>query len=173
MKTRTIAGWGVAVLMSGALAAAQPAAGPGRQGKPGMRQGMMGPMARALELTDEQKAAFRKAMELQRPEMQALHNEMRENRVKLQELLTSGNPDPAEVGRLVIQEHKLREQGKARREQSKQALRALLTPEQQAKFDLLQSMRRERGEGRPGAFGRRHKGAPAPEEGGEAREPRQ
>ena len=86
---------------------------------------------------------------------------MRENRGELKELLKSGSPDPAAVGKLVIQEHKLREQGKAQREQSKQALRALLTPEQQAKFDVLQSMKRGRGDMGPGSHAAAVTGADA------------
>lgn len=153
MQTRTIASWGMAVLLSAVVAGAQPAPGKGnsRAGGPGGRVGMMGHMARVLELTDEQKAAFRKAMEEQRPQAQALHQQMRENRGQLEELLKSASPDPATVGKLVIQEHKLREQGQARREQSMQALRALLTPEQQVKFDVLQSMKRGRGDRGPGS----------------------
>lgn len=167
MKTRTIAGWGATVLLSAAVAGAQPAPGQGgwggRPGGPGGPGGMMGRAARVLQLTDEQKAAFRKTMEQQRPQMQALHQQMSENRTKLKELLDGGNPDPAAVGKLVIQEHQLREQGKAQREQAQQALRALLTPEQQAKFDVLEQMKPGPGDMGPGGPGGRHWGGPGPE----------
>jgi Spy/CpxP family protein refolding chaperone len=149
--------------LGAALAGAQPADRPGGPWKgPGVHGGRM---ARALELTDEQKAAFQKQMEQQRPQMQALHEQMRAIHEKLQAALAAESPEPAAVGQLVIQENALRKQARTQREQASQALRALLTPEQQAKFDALQSLRDEgfgpRGMGRRG-FGHGPGAPPAP-----------
>jgi Spy/CpxP family protein refolding chaperone len=168
MQTKGIAIVGVAALLSAAVAGAQPSHGPGSPAGRMRHPAMMGRLARVLELTEEQKAAIKKQMEQQRPQRQALHAQMRDNRVKLKALLDGGNPDPAAVGQLTIQEHKLRQQAKAQREQDRQALRALLTPEQQAKFDLLESMKPGGGERAPGRM--RHPGGPGLEPGGAAPE---
>ncbi len=133
------------------LAVAQPG-GNGGRGPGGF---MAGRMARLLNLSDDQKAAFQKALDAQRPQFQALHQQLRDNRSKLQELLQGESPDPAAVGQLVIQGHALMTQAKALRDQSNQTLRGLLTPDQQAKFDALQSLRQGGfgPMGGPGGFG--------------------
>jgi len=100
-------------------------------------------MARALELTDEQKTAFREVLEQDRTKMQSLREKMRENRQVLAAALEGDDPDPVAVGKIAIQGHALRKQADAHREQMKQALRAFLTPEQQTKLDVLESMRRQ------------------------------
>ena len=147
---RTMTTFGVAALWLGAsMAGAQPAEGPGKGG-PG--RFMADRMGRALNLSDEQKASFQKALEQQRPQMQALHQQLRDNHQKLDDALKGDNPDPASVGQLVIQGHALMKRGGALREQAKQALRGLLTPEQQTKFDALESLREEGGFG-PGGPG--------------------
>jgi len=66
---------------------------------------------------------------------------MRENHQKQTAALEGDNPDPAEVGQIVIQGQALRKQAEVHREQASQALRALLTPEQRTKFDALNSLR--------------------------------
>lgn len=116
---------------------------------------MAGRMARLLNLSDDQKAAFQKALDAQRPQLQALHQQLRDNRSKLQEALQGDNPDPATIGQLVIQGNALMKQAKGLREQSSQTLRGLLTPDQQAKFDALQSLRQGGfgPMGGPGGFG--------------------
>jgi Spy/CpxP family protein refolding chaperone len=98
-------------------------------------------MARALELSEEQKAAFRELLEQQRSQIQALREQMHENHQKLTDALEGDDPDPAAIGQLVIQGQALRKQAEALRKQGSQALRALLTPEQRTKFDALNSLR--------------------------------
>jgi Spy/CpxP family protein refolding chaperone len=98
-------------------------------------------MARALELSEEQKAAFRELLEQQRPQIHALREQMHENHQKLTDALEGDDPDPAAIGQLAIQGQALRKQAEAQREQASQALRALLTPDQRTKFDALNSLR--------------------------------
>ncbi len=143
-KAISILGASAPLFLAAAFAAAQPAGGPPAKG-PGPH--MMAGMTRALGLSDTQKAAFQKLLEAQRPQMQALHQQMRDNWTKLQDLLKGESPDPAAVGELAIQEHKLMQQGRTLHEQLKSSLRALLTPEQQSKLDAIEALRG------PGGFG--------------------
>jgi Spy/CpxP family protein refolding chaperone len=167
-KVMTI-GAAAAVWLGASLAGAQPAGAPGGRGPGGF---MAGRMARVLNLSDDQKTAFQKVLEQQRPQMQALHQQLRDNHGKLEEALKGDNPDPAAVGQLVIQGRALMKQGEGLREQTSQALRGLLTPDQQTKFDALQSLRRGGGFGPMGgrggfgigAHGRWDKPAPPPQQ---------
>jgi Spy/CpxP family protein refolding chaperone len=143
----------VSILWLGiALAGAQPVEaverpldGPGWSGGAGM--------ARALELTDEQKAAFREVLEQHRTKMQSLREKMRQSHQALEAALEGDDPDPASVGKIAIQGRALRKQAEAHREQMNQALREFLTPEQQAKLDALESLRRRGTRFGPGGLG--------------------
>ncbi len=140
-----------AVLLAAVAVGAQPAPPAGGPGGPG--RGMLQRMERALNLTSDQQAAFQKALDQQKPQMDALHQQMQDNRQKLEAALSADNPDPAAVGTLAIEQHKLMQQGKALHDQLAQSLRALLTPDQQTKFDALQAMRGPGGWGGRGHFG--------------------
>src|SRR5512140_3679470 len=110
MQMRTKAMLAASCLWLGAaVAGAQPTDGPGgpRKGPGGF---MGGRIAQALNLTDEQKAEFKKVMEDQRPQMQTLHQQMRDNRQKLEDALKGDNPDPKAVGQIVIQGRTLMKQ---------------------------------------------------------------
>ena len=124
--------------------------GPGHDGR-GPRG--FGGMARALELTEDQQAAAREIFDAQRPEREALHEEMRENRSALREALESAPPDALLVGELVIQGEALKARGRALRDQSREALEDVLSDEQKQKLDLLEAM--DGGWGRGGRTGRR------------------
>ena len=162
-KLTTLFGLGAVALLGASNAAAQPF-GPG-EGDRGPR-GLRGP-ARFLELTEQQQAAARDIFEQRRPEMEALREQMRENRTLLRESLESGNPDPISVGKLVIQGHALRQQGRALREESKSAFEGLLTPDQKRKLEMLEAARAAGGpKGRPGSMGGMHGGGWGPGAGG-------
>lgn len=130
------------VVLAGALCvAAQPSDRPmGRHGGPG------GPgLARYLGLTPDQEEQLKTLREGQKPQLEALGNELRENHRQLQEALDVTNPDPAAVGAIAIQGHALQLQMRKLRDEHDKAVRALLTKEQQVKFDALQALRREHG----------------------------
>jgi Spy/CpxP family protein refolding chaperone len=113
-------------------------------------------MARVLGLTDAQKAQVQKLMGSKRTEHEALREKVEANQQQLRAALESASPDPAAVGELVIEGHRLREQGKALREAQEAAIRSVLTPEQQVKFDVMKSLREEAGptgQGLPVGFG--------------------
>lgn len=97
--------------------------------------------ARALGLSAEQKAAFQKILAHEQPRREALRRAARENRRKLRAALEAEAPDPAAVGTLAIEQHQLNESRRALFDQQRETLRALLTPEQQAKLDALEALR--------------------------------
>jgi len=132
---------GVAALALATAAAAQPQErpinGPRGRGGPGG--------ARYLDLTDGQKAQIDELRQAQRPQMQELAQKLRESQKRLHEALEASSPDAAAIGEIALEGHELQKQMRKLHEDADAAVRALLTPEQQVKFDALQSLRRERG----------------------------
>jgi Spy/CpxP family protein refolding chaperone len=142
-----------AVLLGVAAAQAQPSQGsgpkgPGPQG-PGLEQGREhgshAALSHRLGLSEEQQETFRALMDEQRPQLEALHEKLSANREALHALLESGSADAAAVGELVLEGRKLQGESRAVRESGQKAIRGILTPEQQKKFDAMQERRRERG----------------------------
>ena len=130
-------------------AGAQPR-GPDGAGQKEPRLGREEGMARFLGLNEEQKAKVRQLMEGRRAEHEALQEKLEKNREQLQEALAGPSPDPVAVGELAIEGYRLREQGRAVREAQDEAVRAILTPEQQARFDAVKALRDDGG---PAGFG--------------------
>jgi Spy/CpxP family protein refolding chaperone len=160
-KALAVAGVVALALGLGAAAGGQP----GPEGPRGARMGPDHGMARFLGLSEEQKAQVQKLMEGQRTKHEALREEFEKNRQQLEQALQGANPDPTTVGELAIAGHRLRERGKALREAQDRAIRALLTPEQQAKFDAMRALREDGG---PMGWGRpmgRHGMPPIGDEG--------
>lgn len=126
-------------LLGAALGSAQPL--PPGDGRPWM--GRAEGMTRLLGLSEQQRDQVQKAMEERRPEHRALRERILKNREALQQALESANPDPAAVGELAIEGHLLRTQERALRDARDEAIRALLTAEQRARFDALRALREE------------------------------
>lgn len=142
----------LALALGSVVASAQP---PGPDGPLGVgpQMGRAEGMARFLGLSEAQKAQVQKLMEGRRAEHEALREQVEKNREQLEKALEGATPDPVTVGELVIEGHHLREQGRALREVQDKAVRAILTPEQQALFDAMKALRDERGRmGGPGAW---------------------
>lgn len=155
-----VLGGAAVVLVVGAAAGSAQPPPPGERG-PGM--GRPDGTARFLALSEAQQEQVRKLMDEQRPEHEALREKVERNRELLEQALEAASPDPAAVGELAIEGHRLREQGRALREAQEKALRALLTAEQRVRFDALKALR-EDGMGRPPEFGPgpRPEGGPRP-----------
>ena len=160
----------VALAIVAASVAAQPAPWPGPGYDPGQGPGA-GPgipppgrheeMARDLALSEAQQEKVREIMDEQRKEREALYDRLSANRDALHQLLESGSADANAVGELVLQGRKLHEESRALREAEQKAIRAILTPEQQKKFDQVLEQRRDRGPGRgPEGFEGRPPGGP-------------
>ena len=139
---------------------------PGLGEGPGQGRGMPPPgrhegLARDLSLSEAQQEKVRGIMDQQRTQREALYDKISANRDALHQLLESGGADANAVGELVLQGRKLHEEGRALREAEQKAIRAILTPEQQKKFDQVLEQRRDRGPGRgPGGFQGRPPGGP-------------
>ncbi len=146
----------VALVVGPAVGIAQPAPPPGEHG-PGM--GPHARMARYLGLTQQQQDDVRKLMEERKADHQALWEKLGKNREAMQQALDSASPDPAAVGELAIEAHKLHQQMQALRDAQDKAIRDLLTPDQKVKFDAMKAMRPEGGP-RGGGFGLQHGGGP-------------
>jgi len=166
----------VALLLGAASVRAQAPEGPGPQGAgpqgagpDGQSSERRGPggrhdgMARMLDLNETQQEKLREIREQERPQREALHEKMSANRDALHQLLERGTADATAVGELVLEGRRLHEQGRALFEAEQKKVRAILTPEQQKKFDAMQERMKERrgpeGFGMPGEHGRR--GGPA------------
>jgi len=115
----------------------------------------------------------------QRPQREALHEKMSANREALHQLLESGTADANAVGELVLEGRKLREEGKALHDAEQKSIRAILTPDQQKKFDTMAERMRQRGPRGPEGFGPGGPGGPGgfgghggPDGSGFSRQPR-
>jgi len=135
--TMWMAGAAVGAMMAGPLLAAEPPARPGRPGGPGPMDGM----ARYLGLSEDQKAQIAERRKQERSTVGPVFEKLRASREKLRAALDAAAPDAATVGSLAIEAHRLQEQLKSRRDANEKEIRALLTPEQQTKFDALQALR--------------------------------
>ena len=109
-----------------------------------------------LSLTDEQKEKMRALRQEFRKERVRARADLRVQRMELTELMRAENPDRAAIAR------KLKENSEARNTQAlatfdhRQAMRSILTPEQQDKIKEMRKGRRgRRGIGRQGRRGRR------------------
>jgi len=134
-----------AVAAVGTLGWAQPFRGRGPGDGDGPPQFRLQRMAKVLELTEAQQEQARALFEQQRPNAEEARKAMREHQAQVDELLSAPNPDPTAVGDAVIALRQLREQHKADRESLEEAFKAILTPEQLSKWEVVQAMRPERG----------------------------
>lgn len=146
-----------------ALAAPRPG-GPGHRG-PGMGHPGIFQDARLLDLTDDQQAALKDLMQKHWEAARPLMQQQRELFRQLDEAASAPNADPAKVGRIAIQAHRMRDQMKAQRQQLEDAFTALLTPDQKDMWTKIQeSRKKDRERHRDGrGFGRGPGGPDAPE----------
>ena len=160
-KTAFLATFGLAaaLLASTAIAAQAPKgtrsfdrAGKGR-GAAG-RVHRLGRMAEYLELSDQQRESARQLFQSYAEKVRPMREGQRGVREQLRTALDAPNPDPAQVGRLMIQIHDAREQVRAARKEMDRSFAALLTPEQRTKYDALKDARDSFG---PRRFGRGHR----------------
>jgi len=154
MKRIIALGFAALLLGAGLVAWAHGPGGPGM-----MHGGMHGPisaehvehMARALDLTDEQKATAKQIHHEIFAKAQPLFEQHRQQMDELETLLDGANPDPAEVGRKAIAAHATHNQIKALHEDAFARFKAILTPDQLEKLNKMREQHGpEDGEG-PGA----------------------
>jgi Spy/CpxP family protein refolding chaperone len=162
---KTILGALGAALLALALGPAAALAQPPPPGGRGPWMGRADRMAKFLGLSQQQQDEVRKLLEERRTDHQALRQQLVKNREAMQQALENASPDPAAVGALAIEAHKLHQQEKALRDAQENAIRDLLTADQKVKFDAMKALR-EAGMGGPpaGEWGPRPNRAPGPRE---------
>jgi len=97
-------------------------------------------LAKALALTDDQKAAAKPLQDELQATVQPLFADLHQKHQAIKNALDSG-ADAATVGKLMIDAHATQQQVKAAHEKFKQSFAALLTPEQQQKLQTLEQQR--------------------------------
>lgn len=92
-----------------------------------------------LSLTDAQVTQMQTIFKAHHEAAQPLFTQMRANREALKTTLSTPEPNPTEVGKLVIADNGLKAQMRTLEEKMKADIGAILTPEQKAKFDQRKS----------------------------------
>jgi len=141
----------VALLAALPVFAQPPGAGPGPRPGAGMRpfgpgsdepgERLIARLDHLLDLSAAQRDELEGLAAAHRDAVQPLREQERTNAEQLRTLLDGGNPAPAEVGRLVIANHGLREQMRTERERFDAALTALLTPEQRVAWETAKKLK--------------------------------
>ena len=109
---------------------------------PGMRERKAPDFAELksyLGLTDAQIEQMQKAREDSRTNLEAVHTQIQEKNQALRALLETAAPDPAAVGKLVIETSALRKKVQESHESVRQSVLNVLTGEQKTKLAGLQS----------------------------------
>jgi protein CpxP len=164
MSVRTLALSALMIVGVAGVSAAQSTTTPPSRGPRSEMKGRMGPgggreFGRDLNLTDAQKAQIKTIHQKYQPQNEALRNQakpfMEAARAARQKGDTVAFRSNMEKARQVM------EGGKSFRNQEQAEVRAILTPEQQAKFDARQKKMSERGKGDHKGWGKKGKTAPA------------
>ncbi len=126
-------------------------------------------IAKALNLTTEQRAAFDKLRQDRLATARTQMDQMRQLGDDLRTLLANPSPDPAAVGTKVIALDQMRTQLRDQRKRFEDAFSKILTPEQQFAFQAILDMRpgpgmgrgaRQGGHGMHGGYGMRDGSGP-------------
>lgn len=125
---------------------AGPQAGEAERGPRG-RFGAGGPPElRLLELTEAQQTAFRELTKQQREAARPLMERQRELHEKLREALVADPVNENQVGQIVVESHRLREQSRASHDKAMAQFETLLTAEQKQLWAKIRANReKERG----------------------------
>jgi Spy/CpxP family protein refolding chaperone len=130
---------GAALLLAGALAAGTALA----QHTPGrFARGIRAAMA-TLDLSQDQKDKIKASFATMKPQLRALGAKARADRLALEALLATPNPDPTAVGTATLLVRSNRQAMRAQMDTMRTNLAALLTPEQQAKLNGYLAAKRQ------------------------------
>jgi Spy/CpxP family protein refolding chaperone len=99
---------------------------------------------RGLDLTDEQQTQVKQIAEASRKKNKSVHEQMRTNHQKLDELTANGAFDEAQVTAIANQQGALSAQMIVEKERTKSQIFALLTDEQKAKAAQIKEQMKER-----------------------------
>ena len=155
-KKITIAALSVLLAALGGSVLAQPGGFGHRSEHFGPRAGAMRlqVLAVALELSDDQVTEAKDLFADFGTSNSASMQQRRELHEQLRTSLDSGDPEACAIGQQMLQMHRLGEEARAVREGLRSSLAAILTQEQQEKFDALEAARKSM----PGARMMRHGG---------------
>jgi protein CpxP len=128
-----------------------------RSGQMQARRGGGGELGRGLNLTDAQKAQIKAIRQKYQPQNEALRAQAKPFMDAARAAKQKG--DTAAFRSNIEKAHQLM-QGASFRAQETAEIRAILTPEQQAKFDARQKEKGERGKGEHKGWGKKGKTAP-------------
>ena len=107
-----------------------------------------------LDLNEQQIEEWQALHEGQSEAAQGKREEMRALHTQIEELVGSDSANPATIGNLVLEAHALRGSQEAAREALHAELMAVLTPEQQGRFEAMKELHPRRGgRGRRPRFG--------------------
>lgn len=126
----------LALLVGNSFAQDQPLKGEGHPHKmhaeKGKRKGMM---ADIPNLTEDQKAQIKKIKAESRKNAEPQREEMKNLRMKLQELKTAENPDQKQINELIDKSAKMKAEIDKSKTASELKIRSILTPEQRKLVD--------------------------------------
>lgn len=143
MKNRSKTLIAASLLTVGALAAV-PAFSHGNDHERGHGRGPgIERMAERLDLTEQQQMQVRTIRDQSREAMRGYRDSLHDNRQKLRELVRSGNADEAGIRELADAQGAIVADMVFERARTMQAVRAVLTPEQQAQADTFMEQHRE------------------------------
>ena len=130
-----------------------------RSGQMQGRRGGGGEFGRDLNLTDAQKAQIKAIRQKYQPQNEALRAQAKPFLDAARAARQKG--DTAAFRSNIEKGHQVMQGGQSFRAQETAEIRAILTPEQQAKFDARQKARGEHGKGEHKGWGKKGKTAPA------------
>ncbi|HYM61644.1 MAG TPA: periplasmic heavy metal sensor [Thermoanaerobaculia bacterium] len=135
MKARCISVAAVALLLTAALATAQPLSNAQNPGAGRAR------LVAYLQLTPDQITAWKQIHQDTAAAVKPLVEQARDLRTQLGAAVKAATPDPATVGKLTLEIRSVREKIHATRSESKDKLLAVLTAEQKTKFEAFLAAR--------------------------------
>jgi Spy/CpxP family protein refolding chaperone len=94
-----------------------------------------------LELSEAQQASWSEIHQQQREALRPLFERLHASMGEVHELLETNDPDPTEVGNLMIENRNLHRQIDAAKEGFGDKLKAVLTPEQVEKYEAFEAAR--------------------------------
>jgi len=130
-----------------------------RSGQMQGRRGGGGEFGRDLNLADAQKAQIKAIRQKYQPQNEALRAQAKPFLEAARAARQKG--DTAAFRSNIEKAHQVMQGGQSFRAQETAEIRAILTPEQQAKFDARQKARAEHGKGEHKGWGKKGKTAPA------------
>jgi Spy/CpxP family protein refolding chaperone len=130
-----------------------------RSGQMQARRGGGGEFGRDLNLTDAQKAQIKAIRQKYQPQNEALRTQAKPFMEAARTARQKG--DTAGFRTNIEKAHQVMQGGQSYRTQENAEIRAILTPDQQAKWDARQKNMAERGKGGHKGWGKKGKTAPA------------